>query len=208
MRDDYWERSEGTPYPLGATLVESNQALNFALYAKHAESVTLLLFGDDSLTEPLLRYLFNPLRNKSGPIWHCRLRLSQVRGAKFYGYQVDGPANRNGIVWHPFDPAKLLLDPYAKAVHFPPTFSREAASPARLERGPGPAGHARSPRLRSRGQGGRSSGTSRATSSTKCTSAVSLAMPTSGVAADKRGTFAGLVEKIPYLASWASRPSS
>jgi pullulanase/glycogen debranching enzyme len=58
-RDDYWEQSEGTPYPLGATLVENEQALNFALYSKHGEAVTLMLFGDESLTEPLLRYPFD-----------------------------------------------------------------------------------------------------------------------------------------------------
>ncbi len=139
-RDDYWERSEGTPYPLGATLVENEQALNFALYSKHGEAVTLLLFGDQSLAEPLLRYPLDRLRNKSGPIWHCRLRLAQVGAAKFYAYQVDGPCAGSEFHWHAFDPAKVLLDPYARAVYFPPTFSRQAATAPGSNMGQAPLG--------------------------------------------------------------------
>ncbi len=44
---DDWERSEGSPSPLGATWLESEQAFNFALYSRHASGVTLLLYADD-----------------------------------------------------------------------------------------------------------------------------------------------------------------
>src|SRR5215468_2777330 len=68
-----WEQSEGSPLPLGATWIESEQAFNFAVHAEHAESVTLLLYAARDLINPLLAYRFEFLRNKSGRIWHCRI---------------------------------------------------------------------------------------------------------------------------------------
>ena len=49
-----WEREEGAPAPLGATWVESEQAWNFALYSRAASSVTLLIYGADDVTTPIL----------------------------------------------------------------------------------------------------------------------------------------------------------
>ena len=196
-RDDYWERSEGTPYPLGATLVEDGQALNFALYGKHAESVTLLLFADNALCEPLLSYAFNRLKNKSGPIWHCRLRIEEVGAATFYAYQVDGPTGGSAFHWHAFDPAKLLLDPYARAVFFPPTFSRQAAIAPGSNMGQAPLGMLAptfAPVAKDgdhRQQSGHIIYEMHVRGFTR--------RAESGVAADRRGTFAGVIDKIPYL---------
>ncbi len=196
-RDDYWERSEGTPYPLGANLVENGQAINFALYGKHAERVTLLLFGEDSLTEPLLRYTFDCLRNKSGPIWHCRLRMKDIGPATFYAYQVDGPSAGGPFQWHAFDPAKVLLDPYARAVHFPPTFSRQAAMVPGSNLGRAPLGML-APTFEPvpkdgdhRQQSGHIIYELHVRGFTR--------RDNSGVAAERRGTFAGVIDKIPYL---------
>ena len=137
---DYWEQIEGTPFPLGASLVEGEKALNFALFSQHAEAVTLLLFGDKDLTAPCYCYVLDRLKNKSGPVWHCRVPLAQARTVKYYGFQVAGPAPQDGILLHDFDPAKLLLDPYAKAVHFPDQFSREAACQPGSNMGRAPLG--------------------------------------------------------------------
>ncbi len=196
-RDDYWERSEGTPHPLGAALVENGQALNFALYAKHAEAVTLLLFGDESLTEPLLRYSFHRLRNKSGPIWHCRLRRAEIGAARFYAYQVDGPAGSDGLRWHAFDPAKVLLDPYARAVHFPPTFSRQAAMSPGSNMGQAPLGMLAPTFAPVARDGDRRQQSGHIIYEMHVRGFTRRAE--SGVGAEKRGTFAGVVEKIPYL---------
>ena len=68
-----WAQTEGTPLPLGATWIEEEQAFNFAVYAEHAESVTLLLYSADELANPILTFQFDFVRNKSGRIWHCRL---------------------------------------------------------------------------------------------------------------------------------------
>jgi hypothetical protein len=56
-----WSAAEGTPQPLGVTWVDEAQAYNFALYSKHAEGVTLLLYGDRDLVAPLSTYPLDPL---------------------------------------------------------------------------------------------------------------------------------------------------
>src|SRR6476660_9691026 len=109
-RRSTWEQAEGSPLPLGATWVEEEQAFNFAVHAEHAESVTLLLYNAADVVSPLLSYRFDFLRNKSGRIWHCRIPLSEIGEACYYGYSVSGEAVS---YIHSFDPQKILLDPYA-----------------------------------------------------------------------------------------------
>src|SRR5215831_8852669 len=111
-----WEQAEGSPLPLGATWIETEQAFNFAVHAEHAESVTLLLYAPGDLFNPYLAYRFDFLRNKSGRIWHCRIPLSEIGDARYYGYSVSGEAVS---YIHSFDPQKVLLDPYARCVFFP-----------------------------------------------------------------------------------------
>jgi glycogen operon protein len=123
---DWFER-EGTPSPLGAYWVGDEQAYNFALYSKHATQVSLLLFREDDVSRPVLEIPFDHLVNKSGRIWHCRIRKSQMRGARYYAYRVDGPRSQGNYEYHAFDREKVLLDPYAHSVYFPPSFDRSAA---------------------------------------------------------------------------------
>ena len=85
-----WTQTEGSPLPLGATWIEEERAFNFAVYAEYAESVTLLLYSADDLANPILTFRFDFVRNKSGRIWHCRLPLSEMRGARCYAYSVSG----------------------------------------------------------------------------------------------------------------------
>jgi len=122
-----WHRREGAPFPLGVTWVPNDEAYNFALYSKHAELVELRLYRADDLHSPQVTIEFDPLHNKSGPIWHCRVPQLQVDGAKYYGYRIDGPQPASGFQLHHFDHEKLLLDPHARDVFFPRKFSREAA---------------------------------------------------------------------------------
>ncbi|MCA9052553.1 MAG: glycogen-debranching protein, partial [Planctomycetaceae bacterium] len=122
-----WHVLEGKPFPLGATWMPQERAFNFALYSKHATAVSLLLFRHDQLLEPVLRLDYRHLTHKSGCVWHCRLREEELNGAQYYGYQVDGPKVGNGFDLHRFDREKLLLDPYAKQVYFPDEFDRQAA---------------------------------------------------------------------------------
>lgn len=50
---DRWTAEEGAPFPLGVTWIEGSRAYNFALYSRHAESVTLLLFAEANFAFPL-----------------------------------------------------------------------------------------------------------------------------------------------------------
>lgn len=96
----------GRPYPLGATW--EGAGVNFALFSEHAEAVELCLF--DALGQHEIARI--PVRNRSGRIWHCF--LPAARPGTVYGYRVHGPYSpRDG---HRFNPHKLLLDPYAKAL--------------------------------------------------------------------------------------------
>ena len=124
-----WARTEGLPLPLGVTWIEEDQAFNFAVCAEDAESVKLFLYSRADLATPVLTFHFDPIRNKSGRIWHCRIPLDQMRDARYYAYSVSGQAV-SGL--RGFDKEKVLLDPYAKKVLFPPEFDRKLA----METGP------------------------------------------------------------------------
>lgn len=126
-----WASQEGSPFPLGVSFVEDDDAFNFAIYSKHASRLTLVLFTEDDLKFPSFRLELDYLCNKSGPVWHCRIPRDEVEPARYYAYQIDGPPPGKGFAFHRFDHEKLLLDPYAHAVFFPVDFSRDAA------RGPG-----------------------------------------------------------------------
>ena len=119
-----WAQIEGSPLPLGATCFEDEGAINFAVCAEHAESVALLLYSPRDLANPILTFQFGCLRNKSGRVWHCRIPINEMRNARYYAYSVSGRAV-GGL--HGFDKEKLLLDPYAKQVFFPPDFDRKRA---------------------------------------------------------------------------------
>ena len=110
--------------PLGVTYIPEEKAYNFALYSKNALEVTLLLFNEKNFVTPVSEVWLKPLSHKTKRVWHCRLKENDLHGATHYAYRVDGPRNYEGSPQHAFDPEKSLLDPYAKGVYFPPTFSR------------------------------------------------------------------------------------
>ena len=59
-------------------------------------------------------------------VWHCRLG-GDIGAARYYAYRIDGPRAAGPGMWHAYDPEKILLDPCAREVFFPPEFDREAA---------------------------------------------------------------------------------
>jgi glycogen operon protein len=185
-----WEAVEGLPYPLGVSWCAADRAYNFALYSKHATAVRLVLFADDPRRPRLSRDL-DARNHKSGRVWHCRVAEDEVRGCRTYGYVVDGPPPAGRFEAHAFRPDKVLLDPYATSIAFPEGFDRNATvGPRAALDGPRRTfdwGDDPRPRhgadaivyeLHVRGF---------------------TRDPSSGVSADARGTFAGVVEKIPYL---------
>jgi len=191
-----WEQAEGSPLPLGATWIEAEQAFNFAVHAEHAESVTLLLYSSADLVNPLLSYRFDFLRNKSGRIWHCRIPVSEIADARYYGYSVSGVAVS---YLHSFDPQKVLLDPYAKCVFFPPEFDRQAAMREGSNAGKAPVGVLSSQPPTFDWQGSRSPFHESDAIIYELHVKGFTKNPNSGVNPSCGGTYAGLVEKIPYL---------
>ena len=97
----------GRPYPLGATW--DGAGVNFALFSEHATGVELCLFDAGNPGRETHRI---PIRERTDQIWH--VYLPEARPELLYGYRVDGPWQpRAG---HRFNPAKVLIDPYAKAI--------------------------------------------------------------------------------------------
>ena len=191
-----WEQVEGSPLPLGVTWIEEEQAFNFAVHAEHAESVTLLLYAATDLVNPLLAYRLDFLRNKSGRIWHCRIPINKIADACYYGYSVSGQA---AYYIHSFDPRKVLLDPYAKGVFFPPNFDRQLAMREGSNAGRAPLGVVTACRPIFDWAGDRPSRHESDAIIYELHVEGFTKNPNSGVEPSRAGTYAGLVEKIPYL---------
>jgi len=97
----------GTTFPLGATW--DGSGTNFSLFSEHAERVELCLFNGDDDEQRV------ELTERTAHTWHGY--LPGIGPGQRYGYRVHGPYDpENG---HRFNPAKLLLDPYAKSIDGP-----------------------------------------------------------------------------------------
>ncbi|MEO7002134.1 MAG: glycogen debranching protein GlgX [Ktedonobacterales bacterium] len=97
----------GKPYPLGAHW--DGQGVNFALYSEEAAGVELCLFDS---REPAMPRESIMLHEVTGFVWHGY--IPRLRPGQFYGYRVHGPFEpEKGLR---FNPAKLLVDPYAQAL--------------------------------------------------------------------------------------------
>lgn len=97
----------GSPYPLGATW--DGEGVNFALYSENAEAIDLCLFNtpEDTAEHTKIR-----IQERSHHVWH--VYVPGLGPGQLYGYRVHGPYQpENG---HRFNPNKLLIDPYAKAI--------------------------------------------------------------------------------------------
>jgi isoamylase len=107
----------GQPFPLGAEW--DGGGTNFALFSEHAERVELCLFDDDDREERI------ELDERTALHWHCY--LPGVGPGQRYGYRVHG--RYDPPVGHRFNPAKLLIDPYAKAIEGPIRYDRANVLP-------------------------------------------------------------------------------
>jgi glycogen operon protein len=178
-----------SPAPLGAT--SGPEGVNFSVYARHATAVELLLFDDPTAAAPRRSI---PLE-RTGDYWHGL--VGDVGPGQVYAYRADGPARPE--IGHRFDPAKVLVDPYGRAVTGYEAYDRRAAAAPgdnagaalrSVVAGPADAGwDGDRPLGRAQGRGLiyelHVGGFTRD--------------PDSGVAAPIRGTYLGLIEKIPYL---------
>ncbi|MEW6535594.1 MAG: glycogen debranching protein GlgX [Candidatus Auribacterota bacterium] len=183
----------GRSYPLGATVCENG--VNFSVYSKHASAVELLFFDSADDTKPAHVWKLDPKRNKTYNYWHTF--IPNISSGQIYGYRMHGPFDP--AQGHRFDPTKVLIDPYGKLVAVPKNYRRQAAAEAKdntpfamksivadmsaydwegdtLLRKPFPT-----------------------TIIYEMHVAGFTLHPSSGVSKKKRGTYAGVIEKIPYL---------
>lgn len=97
----------GKPYPLGATW--DGKGINFSIYADNATGVDLCLFTSTNQEKESIKIR---IKERTHYVWHCY--IPNLKPGQLYGYRVYGAYEpENG---HRFNPHKLLIDPYAKAI--------------------------------------------------------------------------------------------
>jgi isoamylase len=183
----------GHSWPLGATVVDGG--INFSVFSRSATGVELLLFDREDDARPARMMRLDPAANRTYHYWH--VCVPGIRPGQLYGYRVAGPYDpANGMR---FDPAKVLLDPYGRGVVVPKNYSRDAARQA----GDNAATAMKSVVVDVHTYDWEGDTPLQRPSSRTIVYEMHVRgftrHPSSGVAEKRRGTFAGLIEKIPYL---------
>jgi glycogen operon protein len=166
---------------------------NFSVFSRHATGVELLLFDRDDDPRPSRVIRIDPAANRTYHYWH--VFVPGVRPGQLYGYRASGPSGPGMR----FDPAKLLLDPYGRALAVPATYSRHDAA----GKGDNAATAMKSVVVDTGLYDWEGDAPLRNPSARTVIYEMHVRgftrHPSSGVAENARGTFAGLVEKLPYL---------
>jgi len=185
--------AEGTSSPLGST--PSAAGANFSVFSSHATGMELLLFDrvDDDRPARVIR--IDPIANRTYHYWHAF--VPGVKPGQLYGYRVDGPSDPGRGMR--FDPAKVLLDPYARGVAVPGAYSRDAASRPGLNTATAMKSVVVDAGVYDWGGDVPLRRPSSRTIVYEMHVRGFTRHPSSGVAEKTRGTFAGVIEKIPYL---------
>ncbi|MEO6909685.1 MAG: glycogen debranching protein GlgX [Edaphobacter sp.] len=187
------EEHVGSSYPLGPTVTP--EGTNFSVFSTNATGMEIVLFDHEDALEPTRVVRLDPILHRTLHYWH--IFLPGIKSGQLYGYRANGP--NNPASGHRFDRHKVLLDPYGKSVFVGSHYSRAAA---------------------------RVPGDNAATSMKSVVADLSVfnweddrplnrpfhktviyemhvagftRHPNSGVAAARRGTYLGVIEKIPYL---------
>lgn len=101
--------NRGKALPFGATL--TRDGVNFAVFAKHATAVTLLLFRDGD-AEAAVKVTLDPRFNRTGDVWH--VLVHGLDAPVHYGFRMERVPQTS--VLDRYDANHVLLDPYARAV--------------------------------------------------------------------------------------------
>jgi glycogen operon protein len=183
----------GMTYPIGATVFPDG--VNFCLWSKNATAVELLLFENTESLYPSTVIHFDPKVNKTFYYWH--IFIKGLQAGQVYAYRVYGPSDV--AIGHHFDGAKVLIDPYSRAVVLNHHYDREAAKLP----GDNCPNAMRSVVIDHNDYDWTDDVLLRHEYSHTTIYEMHVAGFTkhesSGVAPEKRGTYAGLIEKIPYL---------
>ncbi|MFL5273752.1 MAG: hypothetical protein ACJ79E_16975 [Anaeromyxobacteraceae bacterium] len=183
----------GNPFPLGAT--PDTAGVNFCVWARDATHVELALFDRADDARPSRIVSLHPTANHTYHYWH--VHLPGLRHGQLYGWRAHGPLDpASGLR---FDGDKLLLDPYGRAVAVPAGYDRASAS----RPGDDAATAMKSVVADLSSYDWEGDAPLRRPFSRTVIYELHVRgftrHPSSGVSEERRGTFAGLVEKIPYL---------
>jgi len=185
--------ASGTSAPLGATPCIGG--VNFSVFSKHATGMELLLFKHVDDAKPAQAIRFDPVTNRTYHYWHAF--VPGLTAGQIYGYRAEGPWNpANGLR---FDADKVLLDPYGRGVATPRRYSRTAAN----ERGDNSVTAMKSVVVDLSAYDWEGDEPLRRPAAQTIIYEMHVRGFTqhvsSRVDSDLRGTFAGLIQKIPYL---------
>lgn len=188
--------SKSRSSPLGATVRENG--VNFSVYSRNATGMELVFFDREDDKKPSRIIQIDPFDPWSGHTYHYwHVFVSGVREGQLYGYRARGPYEPDKGMR--FDPAKVLLDPYGRGVVVPVNYSREAA---------GKAGDNAAVAMKSVVvDTGKYDWQGDVPPKQPSARTIIYEMhvrgftrhPSSGLPEKTRGTYAGLIEKIPYL---------
>ena len=183
----------GRSFPLGATILPGG--VNFSVFSRRATRVELLLFNDAAATQPTRVIDLDPRTHRTYHYWH--VFVPGLGPGQVYAYRAFGPfAPERGLR---FDPSKVLLDPYGRAVVVPEAYSRRRAS----RYGQGDAIAMKSVVVDPDAYDWEGDAPLHRGFAETVIYEMHVAgftrHPGSGVAAELRGTYAGMIEKIPYL---------
>jgi glycogen operon protein len=186
-------RLGGRSSPLGATVADGG--VNFSLFSRVATGIELLFFDreDDATPSGVVR--IDPATNRTYHYWHTF--VPGVRPGQIYGYRVDGPSDpARGLR---FDSTKVLLDPYGRGVVVPKNYNRDAAR----KEGDNAATAMKSVVVDPSAYDWEGDTPLSLPSARTIIYEMHVRgftrHPSSGVGEKTRGTYAGLIEKIPYL---------
>jgi isoamylase len=185
----------GCPYPLGATVGPGGT--NFSIFSASACGMQLVFFDHPDDHAAARTVTFDPVLNRTSHYWH--IFLPEIKSGQLYGYRADGP--RDPAAGQRFDTQKVLIDPYGKGVSVGRNYSRAAAS------APGDNAAACMKSVVADlslfdWEGDRPvNRLFRDTVIYEMHVAGFTRHPSSGVTAALRGTYLGVIEKIPYLNS-------
>ena len=183
----------GRNFPIGATVIDCG--VNFSLFSRSATNVDLLLFDSVTDARPARVIRLDPATNRTYHYWH--VFVPDLQPGQVYAYRVDGPYQpASGMR---YDAAKLLLDPYGRGVVVPPNYNRDAAR----HEGDNAALAMKNVVVDASAYDWEGDTPLRLPSERTIIYEMHVrgftCHPSSGVAEEARGTYRGLIEKIPYL---------
>ena len=185
--------SAGQSSPLGATITSGG--VNFSLFSRTATGVELLLFDSANDARPARAIMLDPVKNRTYYYWHAF--VPEVQPGQIYGYRIAGPFDP--ACGMRFDTGKVLLDPYGRGVVVPPKYDRQAAA----RKGDNASVAMKSVVVDPSSYDWEGDAALRSSSARtiiyECHVRGLTGHPSSGVPEHTRGTYTGLIEKIPYL---------